>query len=83
MKCQQCVEMGQKSQVYLGISSSTLMGWTPYFDEDGQYHSHDPNWTTTGYRCSEGHNWQKSSQKPCLNCLYGREEKKDDKKQQG
>jgi hypothetical protein len=50
-----------------------MMGWQPYYDEDGQYHNHDPNWTTQGFRCSKGHNWQTSSQKPCPNCLYGRE----------
>jgi hypothetical protein len=75
MKCATCVEQGKRSVVYPGLTAVTDMGWTPYYDEDGQYHNHNPNWHTTGFRCSEGHNWQRSSLKPCPNCLYGREDK--------
>lgn len=79
MRCPTCIEQDKRSQVYPGMTAVTCMGWTPYYDEDGQYHSHNPNWHTTGFRCSEGHTWQTSSQKPCPSCLYGRE-KTDDKK---
>lgn len=82
MKCQECIELGQTSRVYPGASAVTCMGWQPYYDEDGQYHSHDPNTTITGYRCSEGHTWQRESLPPCPNCLYGRREKQDDEEQQ-
>ena len=77
MRCPECVKLEQKSIVYPGLTVVTAMGWTPYYDEDGQYHNHDPNWRTTGFRCSEGHTWQTSSLKPCPNCLYGREDKDD------
>lgn len=77
MKCPECVEQGKKSRVYPGVGATTLMGWSSYYDEDGQFHKHDPNTTTTGYRCSEGHTWQRESVSPCPNCLYGRRSKDD------
>ncbi len=83
MKCPECVKQDKKSQVYPGISTTTCMGWQTYYDEDGMFHSHDPNWTTTGYACSEGHEWTESKQHPCPNCLWGREGDDDDKKRQG
>ncbi len=79
MKCPFCVELKHKSRVYPGMGATTLMGWSSYYDEDGQFHSHDPNVTTTGYRCSEGHTWQRESLSPCPSCLYGREDKDDQK----
>ena len=57
MKCPKCEEEGKRSKVYVGGSSSTLLGWTPYYDEDGNYHNNDPNRITTNYSCSEGHNF--------------------------
>lgn len=74
MKCPTCVEQETKSCVYPGMGSVTMMGWQAYYDEDGMYHSHDPNWTTTGYRCSEGHYWQGIGQTACPNCIFGREQ---------
>jgi hypothetical protein len=56
MKCPECVENGQTSKLYTNGNSSTLLGWTsPYYDEDGQYHSHNPNTVTSYYSCSKGH----------------------------
>jgi hypothetical protein len=34
MKCPKCVEEGEKSQVYPGLTSVTCMGYQPYYDED-------------------------------------------------
>lgn len=78
MKCPTCKDLGVKSRVYPGMSYATCMGWQPYYDEDGQYHSHDPNTTTTDYTCSNGHEWTNSQVPPCPSCLYGRKEKDDD-----
>lgn len=57
MKCPECVEQGEKSFVSVGSSWTTCMGVSSYYDEDGNYHHHDPNYTTIGYRCSRGHEW--------------------------
>jgi len=65
MKCPRCVAGGKRSRVFSEGGSVTLMAWTPYWDEDGQYHNHDPNWHTYGYRCSEGDYWQDSILVPC------------------
>jgi hypothetical protein len=57
MKCEECVEAGEKSRVTGGGGSRTLMGHSPYYDEDGIYHNHDPNTMTSSYSCSNGHRW--------------------------
>ena len=71
MKCPDCVDLDQKSKVYPKGGSTTLMGWDPYYDEDGSYHSHDPNHHTQSFSCSYGHKWSVSGLKKCLNCDYG------------
>ena len=65
MRCPQCVEKGEKSQVFPGSSMTTLMSYQPYFDEKGKYHHHDENTTTTDYRCSRGHEWHESTKGSC------------------
>ena len=59
MRCPECEQAGARHSVYEGISSRTaMMGSPAYWDENGHYHSaHDPNSTTTSYRCSNGHTW--------------------------
>lgn len=73
MKCQECVNTGQKSQVYPGPASVTCMGYQPYYDEEGVYHDHDPNWRSRNYTCSKGHDWVDSYQAKCPaeGCDYG------------
>jgi hypothetical protein len=63
MKCQKCVANGLRSRVHVGMSTSTLMGWTPYYDEDGEFHNDDPNIHSTDYSCTQGHSWSVSSQR--------------------
>ena len=53
--CPACRHQGLKSKVYVGASTCTLLGWMPYYDEDGVYHSDDPNTLCTMYECSQGH----------------------------
>lgn len=77
MKCPECVQDGSTSKVYGHGSTQTLMGWSgPFWGEDGERHSHDPNWITNGYRCSEGHYWAEKFKRRCPqpDCTYGREE---------
>ena len=62
MKCKKCMEENRKSIIWVGMSTTTLMGIPPsYFDEDGNLCTPpDPNKTTTGYRCSNGHEWSET-----------------------
>ena len=57
MICQLCRSRMEKSRVYHLGDQTTLMSWTPYYDEQGQYVSNDPNTRTSFYRCSNGHRW--------------------------
>lgn len=61
MKCPECKKLGLKSKVYVGASSTTLLAFTPYYDEEGNYHHNDPNVITTSYTCSNGHSWWESN----------------------
>ena len=65
MKCEKCVEAGQKSRVNSHGGMSTLMGYSPYYDEDGVYHRHDGNRKTNHYSCSNGHHWVEVGTKAC------------------
>lgn len=78
LQCRECVENGQKSVVYPSARTVTCMGWTPYYDEDGFYHSHDPNWHSIRYRCSRGHTWGESRHKQCPvpDCDWGKDDVK-------
>lgn len=76
MKCPVCVEKGLKSNVYVGMSTSTLMYCTPYYDEDGKYHNHDSNTHTTNYSCSHGHTWAESNNGSCPSCDFGKDSHK-------
>lgn len=76
MKCQECVDAGQKSRVTPGMSTVTAMYCAPYYDEEGVYHHHDMNSHTTQYTCSNGHQWIKSWYPACPapDCDFGKEQ---------
>ena len=61
MKCPECQKQGLKSKVYVGSSTTTLLAFQPYYDEEGNYHYDDPNTIYTSYSCSNGHSWTESS----------------------
>ena len=65
MTCQECKKTGHKSTVRMGGSTSTCMGYKPYYDEDGVYHSHDGNTVASMYSCSQGHSWTLRGKRPC------------------
>ena len=65
MICPECKKQGLKSRVYDRGCTVTLMGWSPYYDEEGNYHSHDPNRRTQGYECSNGHFWAEQKYNTC------------------
>lgn len=66
--CPECVESGDRSRVASLGGARNLMGYTPFYDEDGQYHQHDPNVLTSGYKCSNGHVFTRKSHSPCPTC---------------
>ena len=71
--CQQCRNLGQRSKVYMpGCSFTTLMADEHYYDEDGNYHHHDPNASTLQYRCNRGHSWTEVSYGECPSCDYNK-----------
>lgn len=62
--CLQCADQGQSSSVERGYTNSTLIGFSPFTDEQGLY-AHDPNGKVTWYLCSEGHMWSEGGRDPC------------------
>jgi hypothetical protein len=59
MKCPVCLSEGTTSQVYLLTRWSTLLHAVETYDEAGQRIPNEKlNWTTTQYRCSNGHQWE-------------------------
>ena len=74
MKCHECIKEGRTSKLYSNGSTVTLMAFTPYYDEDGAYHSHDPNKRTNHYTCGNGHRFSTAFYSPCpcpTGCDYG------------
>lgn len=43
----------------------TAMSIQSFYDEDGEYHCHNPNCRTTGYSCSNGHTWPENHYSLC------------------
>lgn len=70
MKCPACVEAGERSEVYPQGCGVTCMGWSPHYDEDGNYHTHNPNKAGGLFRCSNGHRFV-GEWKPCGSCDWG------------
>ena len=68
MTCPECEANGLKSRVYSNGGSRTLMGFRTYYDEDGEYHIHDPNHFGESYDCSEGHSFVRITRNQCPTC---------------
>lgn len=69
MKCKICEQEDKVSRLYVsGGCTVTLMSWETYYDENGYYHNHDPNITTTAFKCSNGHYYKIESKKGCQSC---------------
>lgn len=76
MICPKCKEEGRKSTITSCGCTSTLMGWSPYYDEEGNYHSHDPNGLREQAYCSNKHKLDIRRLRPCRveTCTYGKGE---------
>ena len=72
MKCPVCLIEHTKSTVTEGGGARTLMGHLPFHDEEGKRHDHDPNISTTGYKCSRGHVFSVALKRSCW-CGHGRD----------
>lgn len=68
MKCKTCVELGLTSTLEIVSVFRTAMFEHQYYDRDGDYHLHDPNTTSTLYRCSNGHSTGETSRRHCPTC---------------
>lgn len=69
MKCQTCKEQGLISKVFEGPVMETLMGFLPWWDENGVRHYHDSNRRTQHYWCSHSHQWDVKLPYPkCPSC---------------
>lgn len=73
MKCPQCEAEGIKSTIDDRHGWTTSMGVARFHDEDGRYHVHDRNRTTTDLRCSKNHDLRLVSRKGCKveGCDFG------------
>ena len=57
--CPECQKLGQKSRVYTGMTSQTLVAPVHYWDENGDYvYETGVNTRITRYECSNGHTFQ-------------------------
>lgn len=66
MKCPKCEENNQTSRVYVsGGGGVTLAGYLPFYDEEGKYHSHDPNIINSIYTCANGHSFEVKRHNKC------------------
>ena len=65
MICEACKSEGKTSRVFAGMSYTTAAYYPPFYDEEGRYHSHDGNTTSTTYECSNGHRFYIAGQPSC------------------
>ena len=54
--------------VTLTGSGQTLMGFSIFSDEAGDFHTHDGNKITESYKCSNGHSFDRSTGHACDSC---------------
>lgn len=73
MICKKCKKEGFTSKVFPELMEETCLGWFPYYDEEGNYHSHNPNQRMRRHKCSNGHSWTIFSLElcPAEQCNYG------------
>jgi hypothetical protein len=56
--CPFCANEKQKSRVYAGLPCTrTQIPWKAYYDEGGQLHDDDPNYSICDYQCTRGHSY--------------------------
>lgn len=76
MKCKECIELGQKSEVrpdHYGATTGWAYAKDGFYDEDGKSHYHDAEVYHSSYSCSNGHKFTKKRMTECESCNYGSE----------
>jgi len=73
MVCPKCKEENKKSHLYLQGGFVTCMGYERYYDEDGNYHSHDTNVHSEVFNCSNGHRFSVKKLIKCQSCDFGKD----------
>ena len=71
MKCPECERQGMVSKLYLQYGPTTDMATHEFYDEEGKYHFHDPNSSTTIFKCTNRHVGAISQSRKCPSCDYG------------
>lgn len=65
MICPYCQKEGKTSRLYPNGGTSTLALGESFYDEEGRWHTHDPNIHTSGWYCSNGHRWVEKTRRAC------------------
>ena len=70
-----CPECGGDLVEQSGGGMRTLAATQSGYGDDGEYHSHDPNWNKSTYICENGHRVRRETQSSCpaKGCDYGGE----------
>lgn len=67
--CPECQAGGVQSVVTAHGETTTLMGFLPCWDKEGNEHRHNGNKITGTFSCSKGHRWEEDMPKPhCPTC---------------
>lgn len=71
MRCPRCQAVGERSRVQMfpGRRAEVLADMS--YDEDGDYHFHDPNVTLFSWRCSLGHVGTAETMQACPSAAKG------------
>lgn len=75
MTCPECEAAGVQTRAPIESlgTEQTCLGWLPFIDAAGSYHSHDPNRHWEHFRCWYGHRFSRQWQVRCASCAYGGE----------
>jgi hypothetical protein len=58
----------QTTEVDFRSEASWMIPWEPYKDENGKIHAHNPNKHFMDYKCKNGHVFEETYFKKCLEC---------------
>lgn len=78
MICKECQAQGLKSTITLNFNIATAAHYPAYYDENGLYHNHDWNKTTSCHTCSNGHDINIVQYKSCW-CGWTNDPNKENK----
>jgi len=65
MICKKCESENRKSTISIRNCPVTDLVIDQYYDQDGEYHIHDPNRIISALICSNGHVWDEEIPNNC------------------